>query len=103
MATEEILMAAVQKGGDRQKIHEKIRDAAVESAKLVKMEGKPNDLLARLAQDASFAQINFSELLNAKNFIGRASEQVQVFIDAQVRPCRQRYAGTGNQSAELHI
>jgi adenylosuccinate lyase len=103
MATEEILMAAVQLGGDRQSIHEKIREASMESAKMVKNEGKSNDLLQRLRTDPAFAQINFLELVNAKNFIGRASEQVEHFIAAQVAPCRRRYLVTDNLSAELHI
>ena len=103
MATEEILMAAVQLGGDRQKIHEKIREASIESAKMVKLHGKPNDLLERLTHDSSFAQINLCELMNAKNFIGRASDQVSQFINRQILPCRQRYIGSDNTSAELHI
>ena len=103
MATEAILMAAVQQGGNRQKIHEKIRDAAVESAKVVKSEGGKNDLLERLARDPAFTQLNLRELVNPKNFIGRASEQVQLFITEQVHLCRLRYLITERPSAELHI
>jgi adenylosuccinate lyase len=103
MTTETILMAAVQLGGDRQTLHEKIRLASVESAKMVKQEGGKNDLLDRLKADPDFAQINFSELLDAKKFIGRASEQVDRFIAQELQPSRQRYIGSNNQSAELHI
>jgi adenylosuccinate lyase len=103
MATEEILMAAVQLGGDRQVLHEKIRDASVESAKRVKLHGEPNDLLERLAADPAFAQINFSALMDAKNFIGRATEQVEQFIENKVTDCRQRYIGSEKSRAELHI
>jgi adenylosuccinate lyase len=103
MATEEILMAAVQQGGDRQALHEKIRAASVESAKMVKQQAKPNDLLERLKADPSFAQINLSELVNAKNFIGRAPEQVAQFVRERVEPCRLTYIRSTQESAELHI
>jgi adenylosuccinate lyase len=103
IATEEILMAAVRAGGDRQKIHEKIRDASVASARRVKMEGESNDLLDRLKADPDFTRIDFSQVLNANKFTGRAAEQVDRFIAERVQPCRKRYAKATNSGAELHI
>jgi adenylosuccinate lyase len=103
MATEEILMAAVRAGGDRQKIHEKIRAASIESASRVKMEGESNDLLDRLRADPEFASVDFSQVMDANRFTGRAAEQTQRFVNERVEPCRQRYAKAGNFSAELHI
>ena len=70
MATEEILMAGVQAGGDRQILHEKIRLACVASAKLVKVDGQKNDLLDRLKADSAFAHLNFFEVMDAKKYIG---------------------------------
>jgi adenylosuccinate lyase len=103
MATEEILMAAVQSGGDRQDLHEKIREASLQSAAGVKMEGKPNDLLTRLGADPAFQKVDFSQVMDANKFTGRAAEQVQHFIKKCVEPCRQRYAKAERTSAELHI
>jgi adenylosuccinate lyase len=103
MATEEILMAAVRSGGDRQVAHEKIREASVESAKKVKMDGLANDLLERLKADPTFAAVDFSQVLDAKKFIGRSVEQVDRFLKTHVQPCRERYSKATNSSAELHI
>jgi adenylosuccinate lyase len=103
MATEEILMAAVRSGGDRQDLHEKIREASLQSAKKVKMEGLPNDLLDRLRADKDFAGVDFSQVLDANKFTGRAAEQVERFLKTRVEPCRARYHKVTNSSAELHI
>ena len=103
MATEEILMAVVTAGGDRQKIHEKIREASLASARRVKMEGAPNDLLDRLKADPDFKSVDLSQVMDASKFTGRASEQVDRFIRERVKPVRQRYAKATNLGADLHI
>jgi adenylosuccinate lyase len=103
MATEEILMATVRSGGDRQDAHEKIREASVESAKKVKIEGKPNDLLDRLKSDPAFAKVDFSQVLDANKFTGRAAEQVETFLKSRIDPCRQRFSKMNKSSVELHI
>ena len=72
MATEEILMAGVQAGGDRQQLHEVIRTHSLAAADHIKMHGGPNDLLSRLKSDPSFANARFEEYLDASRFIGRA-------------------------------
>jgi len=88
MATENILMEAVKRGGDRQVLHERIRVHSLEAARLVKEEGKPNDLIDRIANDPSF-DINKEDLLSVlapENFIGRSCEQVEEFLSEHVIP-----------------
>ena len=88
MATENIIMAAVKAGGDRQEIHERIRVHSMEAAKQVKLEGRPNDLLDRIAADRGFAlsHDDIKKLLDVKKFIGRAPEQTREFIDTVIDP-----------------
>jgi len=91
MATEVILMACVKAGGDRQDLHEAVRELSMQSAKVVKEEGKPNDLLERIAGDARFAAVHdkLHELMKPELFIGRSSEQVSEFLAADVDPLLQ--------------
>jgi adenylosuccinate lyase len=91
MATENILMAAVQAGGDRQDLHEKIRQHSLDAARCVKEEGKPNDLIERLKGDAAFAKIDIDALLDPSTFVGRAPQQVDEFLVEQVEPVRKQY------------
>ncbi|MGV8144989.1 MAG: adenylosuccinate lyase [Alkaliphilus sp.] len=88
MATENIIMQAVKNGGDRQELHEKIRTHSMETAKVVKIEGKPNDLIERIVNDKNFMltveQIN--QLMDAKNYIGLAPEQVENFLNEYIHP-----------------
>ena len=72
MATEEILMAGVRAGGDRQELHEPIRRHSLAAAEQVKQHGKPNDLIDRLKSDPAFAKVNLESVLDAKKFVGRA-------------------------------
>jgi len=88
MATENILMEAVKRGGDRQELHERIRVHSMEAAKKVKAEGQRNDLIERIAQDPAF-NLNIDEIrsvLEPKNYIGRAPSQVVEFINEVVKP-----------------
>jgi adenylosuccinate lyase len=82
MATENILMHCVKKGGDRQELHEKIRVHSVEAGKQVKQHGAENDLIARIAGDASFGVTSeeLKKLLNAQAFTGRAQQQTEEFL-----------------------
>ena len=91
MATENILMEAVAAGGDRQQLHERIRQHSQEAAAVVKQEGRPNDLLQRLADDELFAGVDLAGLMEASQFVGRAPQQVQQFLDEVVKPIRQQY------------
>lgn len=88
IATENILMEAVKRGGDRQELHERIRIHSMEAGKQVKVEGKKNDLLERIAGDEMFGLTldEIKKLLNPKNFVGRAPEQVEEFINDFVKP-----------------
>ena len=88
MATENILMEAVKKGGDRQELHEKIRQYSMEAGFRVKSEGLENNLLAMIAADPDFGldQSDLGRLLDPSLYIGRAPEQVDEFLAAQVAP-----------------
>lgn len=92
MATENILMAAVEAGGDRQTLHEAIRRHSHAAASVVKDEGGSNDLLDRLKQDPLFASVNVDALVSPTEFVGRAPQQVDEFVAEYVEPVRQRYA-----------
>lgn len=88
MATENIMMEAVKRGGDRQELHEKIRVHSMEAAQRVKGQGLENDLIERIINDRSF-MLNQEEILNIidpTKFIGRAPSQVLEFIDTYIRP-----------------
>lgn len=91
MATENILMAAVTAGGDRQLLHERIRQHSQAAATAVKLEGRPNDLIQRLAGDEAFAGIDLEAALDPAHFVGRAPQQVDEFVEQVVTPIRQRY------------
>jgi len=103
MATENILMAGVQGGGDRQELHEKIRVHSQAAAQQVKQEGRPNDLLDRLRADAAFADLDFDALLAPSTFVGRSPQQVDAFIETQVAPVRARYADALGKGGELKV
>ncbi|MCE5278799.1 MAG: adenylosuccinate lyase [Planctomycetaceae bacterium] len=103
MATENILMAAVAAGGNRQDLHERIRTHSQAAAAVVKTEGKPNDLIARLKADKAFANIDIDALMNPKDFIGRAPEQVDEFIATEVTPIRSKYKDQLGKKSELKV
>ena len=103
MATENILMAAVEAGGDRQDLHERIRVHSQAAAARVKQEGKENDLLERLAEDSAFAAIDIAAELDPSKFVGRAPEQVDEFIAEQVEPIRKKYAQEFITDADLRV
>lgn len=88
MATENIMMEAVKRGGNRQEIHEKIRQYSMIVARRVKEEGLNNNLLELLAEDEGFnlSKKDLHKLLDAKLYIGRAPEQVEEFIENEIKP-----------------
>ena len=91
MASENIMMDAVKAGGDRQELHERIRELSMEAGKVVKEEGKPNDLLDRIAADPLFAKLgvtkeSLTKALNPADYVGRAPEQVTEFLDSVIKP-----------------
>ncbi|KAI5652069.1 lyase domain-containing protein [Phthorimaea operculella] len=93
MATENIIMAMVQAGGDRQICHEKIRVLSHEAGAQVKQHGKDNDLIERVKADPYFAPIisQLDKLLDPSTFIGRAPEQVTEFIEEEIDPIVSKY------------
>jgi adenylosuccinate lyase len=88
MATENILMAAVKKGGNRQDLHEAIRTHSMDAARQVKEYGADNDLIERIKKDSAFALIkdDIDTIINPDEFIGRAPEQVKEFIEKDIKP-----------------
>ena len=92
MATEEILMAGVRAGGDRQLLHERIRVHSQEAARRVKDEGESNDLIERLKGDPAFAAVDLHAALDARQFIGRAPQQVDAFNREVIEPIRAKYS-----------
>jgi adenylosuccinate lyase len=102
MATENLLMAAVAAGGDRQQLHERIRLHSQAAAALVKQQGQANDLLTRLAGDPAFAGVNIAAMLEPLNFVGRAPEQVDEFLAAVVAPILKRYPPR-HEPAEVRV
>lgn len=88
MATENILMAGVKRGGNRQELHEAIRRHSLEAAKVVKQEGGDNDLLERIAKDPAFGMDarSLSEVMDASKFVGRSPQITEEFLAAEVDP-----------------
>jgi adenylosuccinate lyase len=88
MATENILMEAVKKGGDRQSLHERIRQYSMEATKAIKLEGKSNDLLERIVCDPAFCltKTDLDRILDVKAFTGRAPEQTEEFVRDMIDP-----------------
>ncbi len=103
MATENILMAAVAAGGDRQDLHERIRVHSLEAARQVKQEGLSNDLLARIAADPAFAAADLDETLDPRRFVGRAPEQVDEFLGEVVEPLLRETRSTVSSADELKV
>ncbi len=103
MATENIMMAGVQAGGNRQDLHEKIRVHSHAAAAQVKQHGKENDLLERLKNDPVFAKVDLKKVMNPKAYIGRAPEQVNEFIAEVVAPVRRKYKKELNKKVELKV
>ncbi|KAL4175904.1 hypothetical protein KRP22_000862 [Phytophthora ramorum] len=94
MATENILMACVKAGGDRQELHEAIRTHSMEAGKRVKVEGAANDLLERIAADPLFKAVHdhMDSLLDPSLFIGRCPQQVEEFVGEEITPLLKQHA-----------
>jgi adenylosuccinate lyase len=103
MATENILMAACLAGGDRQELHEKIRQHSMDAAAQVKQLGKPNDLIERLKADRDFAKVDFKAVLKPADYVGRSPQQVDEFIKEVAKPILRKYRNQLNQKSELKV
>ena len=105
MASENIMMSAVKKGGDRQELHERIREHSIAAGKMVKEEGMPNDLIQRIAEDPMFG-MTLEELnshLNPSDFTGRAPQQTEEFIHAYILPILNKNMAEVGQKVELTV
>ena len=105
MASENIMMSAVMKGGDRQELHEKIRKYSIEAGKKVKEEGLENDLIDRILKDEDF-KISVEEMeaiLKPESFTGRSEEQVTEFINSCVKPVLEKNKDILDETAELSV
>ena len=106
MATEPVIMAMVDKRASRQEAHEHIRVLSHQAGDVVKKQGKPNDLKARIVNDPFFAPVvnDLDNLFNPKTFIGRAPEQVEEFVRLEVTPALEPYMGSMQEgSAEIKV
>ena len=106
MATENLMMRSVKRGGDRQELHEKVRRHAIAAGERVKMHGLSNDLLDRIADDPAFGvtRMELEDELRPERFVGRAPEQVDRFMTEWVEPVLRRYAEDLEQATpELHV
>jgi adenylosuccinate lyase len=105
MATENIMMDAVKAGGDRQELHERIRELSMEAGSVVKNEGGKNDLIERIAKDPMFGMSleQLQAVLEPKNYVGRAPQQVEEYITDEVRPVLERNKDSLIAGAELSV
>ena len=105
MATENIMMDAVKAGGDRQELHERIRELSMEAGKNVKVEGKDNNLLELIAADPAF-NLTLEELqktMDPKKYVGRAKEQTENFISKVVKPVLDSHSEMLGMTAEINV
>ena len=105
MATENIMMDAVKAGGDRQELHERIRELSMEAGKHVKAEGKDNDLLELIAADPAF-NLSLEDLkaaMEPSRYTGRAKEQVETFLEQVVRPVIEEHKDLLGVTAQINV
>lgn len=105
MSTEYIIMECVKNGGDRQELHERIRVHSMEAGRMVKVEGKENDLIERILNDKGFNldKERLLEILAPKNFIGFAPEQTEEFVNIEIKPILEKYRDRLGMEATLRV
>ena len=105
MATENILMDAVKRGGDRQQLHEKLRVHSQAAARVVKEEGGKNDLIDRIAADPAFGvtRQDIEKILDPQNFTGRSQQQVEDFLRDVIRPVLDENRALLGETQELSV
>jgi len=105
MATENIMMDAVKAGGDRQELHERIRELSMEAGKNVKVEGKDNNLLELIAADPAF-NLTLEDLqksMDPSRYTGRAKEQTEAFIANVVQPVLDAHKDLLGVKVEINV
>lgn len=105
MATENIIMECVKAGGDRQDLHEAIRVLSMQAGKNVKQEGKENNLIELIKAEPIFAAVHakLDDILDAKNFIGRAPAQTVEFIESEIQPILDKYCDLLGAKGDVRI
>lgn len=105
MATENIMMDAVKAGGDRQELHEAIREHSMEAGRQVKMEGKENDLLERIKNDPRFniTDEQLETILDPSRYVGRAPAQTEEFFAEYIDPILAKHPETKNIHAAINV
>ena len=105
MATENIMMDAVKRGGNRQELHERIREHSMAASAVVKRDGGENDLLERIAGDSAFGVTldELKSLLRPENYVGRAPQQTEDFLNETVAQALAPYAEMETEKAEINI
>jgi adenylosuccinate lyase len=106
MATENLMMRAARRGGDRQDLHERVRQHSVAAGREIKQHGRPNDLIDRIAGDAAFGvtRAEIEEDLRPELYVGRAPQQVDEFLAEWVQPVLERYPeAAGDAAPELRV
>lgn len=105
MATENIMMQAVKKGGNRQELHEALREHSLAASRVIKVEGGENDLIDRIAGDSRFmiTKEEIMAVLKPEHYIGRSKEQVEEFLAECVRPVLERNSDVLGEKAELSV
>lgn len=103
LATENILMRAVSLGGDRQELHEVIREYAVDTAKRMKETGCENDLARHMLEDERFrlTEAELAEIMDVRKFVGMAPEQAERYVMDVVRPVLERNSGASSEGREI--
>ena len=105
MATENIMMECVKAGGDRQELHERIRVLSMEAGRNVKVEGKENNLIDLIKQDELFKPVwaRLDDILDTKNFIGRAPSQTVEFIENEIDPILHKHQNALGQTGDVRV
>ena len=105
MATENIMMDAVKAGGDRQELHERIRELSMQASKTVKEEGKTNNLLDLIAADPLFntSKEALQKVLKPENYVGRAPEQTTEFLNGVIKPILSAHESVLGRKAEINV
>ena len=105
MATENIMMDAVKAGGDRQELHERIRELSMEAGRNVKVNGKENNLLELIAADPAFGLSleDLQKTMEPSRYVGRAPKQVDAFLGQVVKPILEKYSDILGEKAEINV
>ena len=105
MATENIMMEAVKRGGDRQELHERIRVHSMDAGRIVKQDGGENDLLERIANDPAFGVTldQLKAIMKPELYVGRAPQQTEEFVENYIKPITEKYSDLLGMNVEIKV